>query len=115
MSLNETQFEFSRHIALLILWAQSQGYEVSVGEFLRTPQMAELYAKMGKGIRNSNHTRKCAADLNLFKNGKYLSDSDSHSPLGEYWKSLHPDNVWGGDFRRRDGNHYSRRYKEYPV
>jgi hypothetical protein len=53
---------------------------------------------------------RLAVDLNLFKNGQFLTDSEAHRPLGDYWKSLHPDCCWGGDFSKPDGNHYSMQY-----
>jgi hypothetical protein len=52
-------------------------------------------------------------DFNLFVGRSWLRDSMSHQPLGIYWKSLHPENAWGGDFLDKlgrpkpDGNHYS--------
>ena len=45
--------------------------------------------------------------FNLFKDGKFLTSSEDHRTLGEFWKTLHPDCCWGGDFSRPDGNHYS--------
>jgi hypothetical protein len=57
----------------------------------------------------SAHKQRLAVDLNLFLDGKYLSDTESHRMFGEYWKSIDPENhVWGGDFK--DGNHYSFRF-----
>ncbi|MCP4091556.1 MAG: M15 family metallopeptidase [Gammaproteobacteria bacterium] len=115
MRLSETQQEFTRDIARLIIWADSLGLALTVGEFYRTPAQARLNSRAGIGISNSNHTRRLAADLNLFVGGVYQTTTDAHKPLGDYWKGLNPNNVWGGDFKRRDGNHYSRRYGKYPV
>ena len=117
MSLRNEQSIFAYHVSRLIQFAYENGFELTIGEALRTPEMAEIHASRGTGIKNSNHTRKLAIDLNLFdgSTGEYLSSSDDHDKLGQYWKSLDPQNVWGGDFSRRDGNHYSRRYKDYPV
>jgi len=115
MTLGETQEEFSRDLAMLILWAYAQGYAIRMGEVLRSKEQAQWNVDSGKGIADSNHLRKLAADLNLFRDGQYMAESSDHVELGKYWKSLHPDNVWGGDFKRRDGNHYSRRYKGYAV
>jgi len=46
-----------------------------------------------------------AVDLELFKDGAYLTKTEDHKALGEYWKTLHELCRWGGDFD--DGNHYS--------
>jgi hypothetical protein len=108
MSLSEKQQQFAILVAKLILWADEQGYAVTFGEAYRTPEQAALNAKKGSGIANSLHTVRLAVDLNLFKNGKYLSNSEDHKPLGDYWKSLGAECCWGGDFKpRADGNHYS--------
>jgi len=48
-------------------------------------------------------TKRLAIDLNLFKDGEYLTDTEDHRFLGEFWESL--GGTWGG--RWDDGNHYS--------
>lgn len=108
MTLNEKQWLFSRLIIRLIDYAHSAGYEIACGEFHRPPETAALYAKSGKGIANSLHCVKLAADLMLFKDGVYLTRTEDYAALGAYWKSLHPSAAWGGDFKARpDGGHYS--------
>jgi hypothetical protein len=108
MTLGEKQRLFTHNIARLILWAYEQGFELTLSEAYRTPEQAELNAKSGKGIANSLHTQRLAVDLNLFRGDRWLQFSEQHRPLGDYWKTLHPLNRWGGDFRPRpDGNHYS--------
>ena len=107
MTLGEKQRLFTRNVAFLIEWAYKEGYELTVAEAYRTQEQSNLNAAAGKGISNSLHMDRLAIDLNLFKDGKYLTNSADHKPLGEFWKSLHPDNRWGGDFSRPDGNHYS--------
>jgi hypothetical protein len=79
--------------------------------------MAAIYARNGKGISKSQHLVRLAADLNLFKDGVYLPQSQDHKPFGDYWESLDPLNRWGGDWDGddqvdpddNDGNHYERR------
>ena len=107
MRLGAKQEVFAENLAKLILFAYVNGYRIRVGEVWRSHAAAAAYALSGQGISNSLHRLKLAADLNLFKNGKFLTNSDDHRPLGDYWKSLHEDNRWGGDFKKRDGNHYS--------
>jgi hypothetical protein len=105
MRLSEMQQTFAHNAALLILKMSEAPYACTFGEALRTQEMADLYAKQGKGIKNSLHLKKLAIDLNLFKGGEYLSTSEAHRPFGEWWEALDPDNRWGGRFG--DGNHYS--------
>jgi len=106
------QEEFSLNLARLIIFIYESGYKCTGGEWWRTPEMAEIYARNGKGIKDSLHLRRLAIDLNLFKDGKYLNTTEAHRPFGEYWKSLHFMNRWGGDFHnskgepKPDGNHY---------
>jgi hypothetical protein len=103
MTLREKQSKFAQMIGQLIRFAYAQGYELTFSEAFRTPEQAAIYAKQGKGIRNSLHTIRLAVDFNLFKDGKYLANSSDHKELGEYWESI--GGTWGGRFS--DGNHYS--------
>jgi len=105
MTLREKQSTFVSLVAQLILEANRRGYELTFAEAYRPPEQAALMAKQGKGIKKSLHIDRLAIDLNLFKNGKFLSSSDDHEELGNYWESLHPLTRWGGRFG--DGNHYS--------
>lgn len=103
MTLGAKQRQFTRMVAELIVWAYQQGFELTWGEAYRTPEQAALNAKSGKGIANSLHGDRLAVDLNLFKDGVYLSETKHHEPLGQYWESI--GGTWGGRFG--DGNHYS--------
>jgi hypothetical protein len=106
-TLRQKQSRFARDVAKLIEWAFANGYELTFGECWRTPEQAALNAKNGKGIARSLHNERLAIDLNLYKNGTWLIASEDHKPLGDYWKSLGADHCWGGDFTKKDGNHYS--------
>ena len=83
-------------VALLIFYAYEIGYEVTFGD-------AWAQHEDGHHIQGSFHYKRLAIDLNLFKDGVYLSSTESHRPLGEFWKSI--GGSWGGDWN--DGNHYS--------
>jgi hypothetical protein len=107
MKLVEKQWLFSSLLAKLILWAYAQGYAITIKEVLRTSAQATANAVSGKGISNSLHLLSLAADLALFIEGVYQTDSAAYRKLGEYWKSLHPLCRWGGDFSKPDGNHFS--------
>jgi hypothetical protein len=105
LSLREKQSLFARLAAELIAEAYARGYEVTLGEAYRSPAEAKRLAAAGKGIENSLHTMRLAIDLNLFKDGQWLTKSDDHLPIGVWWEALHPLCRWGGRFN--DGNHYS--------
>jgi len=108
LKLGEKQRIFAYHVGLLIAWAYQRGYHLTFGDAYRSPEQAALNAQAGIGIAGSLHTHRLAVDLNLFRDGRYLTASEDHQPLGHYWKSLHALNRWGGDFKPRpDGNHYS--------
>jgi hypothetical protein len=105
--LGRKQEIFSRCLAQLLVFAHSRGYEVRVGEVERSREEAER-----KGFADSNHTRRLAADLHLFRSGAYLAETDDHLELGAFWESLSGEwdgelveCCWGGHFS--DGNHYS--------
>lgn len=110
-TLGQKQRRFLPLLAKLIDFAYAQGYELTEGEGYRTPEQAALNAQHGSGIANSLHILRLAIDLQLFKDGVYLTDSTAYKALGEYWKTLDPDCAWGGDFTTRvDGNHFSLSY-----
>lgn len=122
LSLREKQSLFALNIAKLIFWAYERGYEITLGEALRTEDQQMLYfegysiMKIGSDVKlrkvnpasktmKSDHLLKLALDINLFVDGKYTTDGEAFKPLHNYWKSLHPDNYsgyeWGWDY-----NHY---------
>jgi len=108
MTLRQKQSLFSFFVAGLILHADTLGFEVTFGETWRSPEEAARLAKLHKGTPRSLHCDRLAIDLNLFKNGRYLTSSEAYRPLGDFWKTLHPLCRWGGDFKpRADGNHFS--------
>ncbi len=109
MTLGKKQELFSRLIVRLLQYIYKQGYEVRFAQFYRTPIEAKRL-----GFENSNHTRRLAADLLLFKNGKWLTKSKKYEFAGEYWEKLGPwhgvETVWGGRWKSRDGVHFSIRH-----
>ena len=108
MTLGQKQRMFAKLAAQLIQYACAQGYEVTLGDAYRDPRVhGDMGVKKSYSSASSSPKERLAIDLNLFKDGQYLTTSEAHKPLGEYWKSLHPDCRWGGDFRTPDGNHYS--------
>lgn len=104
MTLGQKQRKFTRMIADLIIFAYEQGYELTFGDAFRDPRVhGAVGEKKSYSSANSLHKERLAIDLNLFKDGRFLTQSEDHRPLGEYWESL--GGSWGGRFE--DGNHYS--------
>jgi len=107
MTLSERQQIFATNVARLILNINGSGCACTFGEVYRTPEQAALNAANGIGIKNSLHCKRLAVDLNIFRQGIYLSNTEAYTPFGEYWESLDPLNRWGGRFK--DGNHFEMR------
>jgi len=109
MTLNEKQAVFTLKMAELIIWAFNHNLPVIGSELYRTPEQAEIYAKSGKGILNSNHCKKLAIDLFAVDpdTGHVTWDEGPYQKLGKIWKTLHPLARWGGDFKNRDSVHFS--------
>lgn len=108
MQLYQKQATFSKNLSSLINYISNSGFLVTMGEAWRTPEQALLYAKQGKGIVDSLHCKRLAIDINLLNSeGTYLTDYSHYKQFGEYWKSLHYANRWGGDFPKLvDANHF---------
>ena len=97
LTLGQMQRKFVRMVADLIVFAYEQGFELTFGD-----------ARAITGhMKNSLHYIGLAIDLNLFKDGKYLTLTEDHETLGKYWESI--GGFWGGRFK--DGNHYSLKYE----
>jgi len=94
--LFDKQVRFTQILGRLLLYAETLGYEVTVGD---------AWATSGHSW-NSRHRCRLAIDLNLFKKGKYLDKSEDHSELGLFWESM--GGYWGG--RWEDGNHYEMKF-----
>ena len=129
MSLKAMQTAFTEDLARLIVWANEQpGYSVRIDQVKRTIDQQILYyfgvtvnvlrgefPILAEGRKRSNalgwsspHVERRAGDLLLDVDGKYQMKTEAYAALGEYWESLHPNNVWGGRFK--DGNHFERGY-----
>lgn len=90
MSLREKQAKFTRMVALLIQYAYERGYEITLGD---------AWAKTGHSSK-SLHYDRLAIDLNLFRDGKWLSKTEDHEPLGVFWESI--GGSWGGRFNKNN-------------
>lgn len=136
MTLGDLRRLFSINQAKLVLWCAEKGYGVMVGEVYRSNEQAEINAigvvgrarvaelikaefpalasaitdNTGSGIRNSVHGDGVAEDMTLFHGTVPLSRTEDYRAAGEYWKSLHSLNRWGGDFSSPDAYHFSMEY-----
>lgn len=107
MTLGEKQRRFTELLGRLITWVYARGWELTLGEALRTDEQAAINAAKGIGISKSLHRLKLAIDLNLFIEGIWQTNPDAYREMGAYWKSLDPANRWGGDFKMKDAVHFS--------
>ena len=107
MSKVDEQCSFLRDAARLILWCETNNLTTTGGELFRTIEQQQWYwdHKMTKTMK-SKHLEKLAIDLFLIVDGR-MATLDEYRPMGDYWKSLHPHNVWGGDWGW-DANHFQR-------
>ena len=117
MRLSEVQREFSRDLVYLKIHILALGYEFTEGDSYRDPRVhGEQGEKKSYSSAKSAHKQRLADDINLFLDGVYLTDTEDYRFAGEYWKSIGPENRWGGDFdynrdgQGDDGNHFSRRH-----
>jgi len=115
--LGDLQKVFSKLIAEHTLWLYHQGYECTEGDAYRDERShgkigEKLIRADGKkvyGRKNSNHKIRLAKDINLFRDGKFLTRTVDHKLSGQKWETRHPLCRCGGRFD--DGNHYSMEYK----
>ena len=110
MNLGAKQRLFGRLLPRLLDKAQElHPGGVVVGEVERSAAAAAANAASGKGIKKSLHRERIAADLHLFReidgHWIYLTSTEDHRELGEWWEKQHELCCWGGRFG--DGNHYS--------
>ena len=110
MSLVAEQAAFLLDVCKLIQYATEQGFVVTGGELARTVEQQQIYVKSGRSkTMNSIHLKRCAIDLNFFKDGKLTYDIKALTPVGVYWEGLHPKNQWGGFWKSfKDVPHFQR-------
>ena len=122
MTLRQARCAFTIAIARLILFAESEGYEIALAEGMDRITEKDPTSDHMKG---SNHDIGLANDMDLYLKGVYLTQSEDHIVLGTWWEEYGQANglplVWGGNFAPKlingkmvdqsDGNHYSMRWK----
>lgn len=99
MTLRQKQSKFASLVSYLIQYIESCGYQVTLGDAARIDCKGHC--------KNSCHYLRLAIDLNIFKDGKYLIDTKEYEFAGKWW--LKQDKIcrWGGNFKSKDGNHFS--------
>jgi len=103
-SLYQNQVQFAAMVARLIDHIFKEGYECTLGDAFRDARLHGAFGeKRGYGAARSFHKNRLAIDLNLFKDGRFLSDTSADEQIGIWWEKQ--GGTWGGRFR--DGNHYS--------
>lgn len=110
MSLVAEQDKFTRDIVALLQYAHAHAYTVTLGEAWRTPEQQQIYIRTGRSMTaKSQHLKRLAIDLNIFREGRLLATFDEIEPLGAFWESLDAKNRWGGRFKRLvDCPHFER-------
>ena len=108
MKLSQQQAIFSSNVSILIQYIFKKDMSCTFGDAYRSIEQAELNAARGIGIANSLHCQRLAIDLNIFdRQGNYLSSiTPEYKEIGEFWESLNNANRWGGNFIRKDYNHF---------
>ena len=110
MSLNKEQFEFTKDVASLIVYANLLDINLTFGHAYRDKETQQRMVDTGKSkTLNSNHLKRLAVDFNFFINGKLIYDKHKLSELGQFWESLNEKNRWGGNFKSfTDTPHFER-------
>jgi hypothetical protein len=108
MTLREARCTFSRALAELVLRAGDLGFEIAFDEV--TDRVTEKDPTTDH-MKGSLHEIGLAADLLLYKDGKYLVDTADYTSLGVLWEEMGKQRnlafTWGGRFTKKDGNHFS--------
>mgnify|MGYP001378570152 CR=1 FL=1 len=111
LTLRTARCAFAIAVAKLILHAESSGYSAALAEGMDRRTAKDPTSDHMAG---SLHDIGLAQDIDLYKDGVYLTTTEDHAILGAWWKQYGADQglplAWGGDFPTKDGNHYSLRW-----
>lgn len=123
MSYSNRQWAFLKDVSLLINFIAKSGWKATGGDLYRSNPEQERLFNMGRSNARpgeSRHGSRMAIDLNFWdSDGAYMGiqldilGRDKHQEkmqfIGDYWKSLHPKNKWGGEFKSLyDYGHFER-------
>jgi hypothetical protein len=107
MTLREARCAFSKQLAWFVVEVSTwEGYEIAFDEVTDRITAKDPTTDHMKG---SLHELGLAADLLLYKDKKYLTNTTDYQKAGELWECLGIEHElplrWGGRFN--DGNHFS--------
>lgn len=103
------QWEFLRDVAKLIIYIETKGLCATGGELYRTQFQQDEYVRKNKSkTQNSQHLKRLAIDLHIFKDGKLITDVEEVREIGEYWMKLNPKNKAGMFWKFYDMSHFER-------
>lgn len=109
MTHREARCLFTRLKAQLVLWIFDQGWECAEAEgYVKDTDSADGDYD-GPHKKGGAHYLGTGADLNVYVNGKWISDGDHPvwQIIGRKWLSMDSLARWGGNFPSRDSNHIS--------
>jgi hypothetical protein len=105
--LKDKRVRFTRCLIELVDWANLQpDWEVALGRDYDEANPDEPLRHMPGSL----HYLGLANDLCLYISGVYQNPTEAYRAMGDYWKMMGADLNWGGDFKKRDGNHFSIAY-----
>jgi hypothetical protein len=100
-----TRSKFLYLLGDLFVFAEENKIELICFTFYRSPeqQFQEFIKKKSRIKENGPHQRWTAMDLAIVENGIALFDESKetlakYKVLGDFWKTLNPLCIWGGDF-----------------
>lgn len=112
LTLRQARIEFTLALAELILFSRTTPCELAFAEGMDRVTVKDPTSDHMKG---SNHDIGLAQDIDLFVDGVYQTEAESHEIFGAWWEHYGVEHglplVWGGNFTSRDANHYSLRWK----
>jgi hypothetical protein len=115
LKLWQARCAFTRAIAALLLWADSEpsmaGYEIAFGEGLVAITDAVDGDHDGPHLAGGAHYTGLGVDLLVYRTttGGFIADGShpAYRALGGQWRRLHWMARWGGDFATPDPDHFS--------
>ena len=93
------------------MFAYAKGLELTFGDAWRSNEEQRRLVNAGLSqTMNSKHAQRLAVDFNLFKDGELTWKVDDYRVLGDYWETIDPLNVWGGNWKTLvDAPHFERK------